>query len=175
MIRVSKVLTAMTDDFECRYGFPPGANEVRSADDDDQAAARLLGQVSRAPADLITFYDSIGQVSWEDVGNGYFVAPAGDVLLQLSEYGDVEVGVDEKARGLLIGSTGDGQSYVAGPGGAVYRTRTASLDEPDLDRVADDLQQFLERLEQVLTRFVANGEPGNLWQPTPTPHCVSRC
>lgn len=44
----------------------------------------------------------------------------------------------------------------------IYRTRTASLDEPELDRVADDLRQFLEQLERSLTGFVANGEPGCL-------------
>ncbi len=61
-----------------------------------------------------------------------------------------------------VGSNGGGLSYVAGPGGAVYRTRTASLDEPELDRLADDLRQSLELLKQVLTRFVANDEPGCL-------------
>ncbi|WP_327713302.1 SMI1/KNR4 family protein (plasmid) [Streptomyces sp. NBC_00464] len=152
----------MTDDFERRHSFPPGTNEVRPADHDDQATARMLAQESLAPADLVTFYDTIGDVTWADVGNGYFVVPAGDVLLQLTECGAVEVGADQKARGLVMGSNGGGLSYVAGPGGAVYRTRTASLDGPELDRVADDLRQFLEQLEQVLTRFVANGEPGNL-------------
>lgn len=61
-----------------------------------------------------------------------------------------------------IGSNGGGLSYVAGPTGAVYRTRTASLDEPELDRVADDLRQFLELLEQALMLFIANGKPGHL-------------
>ncbi|MFI6863653.1 hypothetical protein ACIBKZ_27810 [Streptomyces sp. NPDC050421] len=106
-------------------------------------------------------YASIGGVTWSDVDNGYFVTPAGDVLQQLKEYGAVDVGVGQNACGLAIGSNGGGLSYVAGPGG-VYRTRTASLDEPELDRVADNLRQFLEMLEQVLTRFVINGEPGHL-------------
>jgi hypothetical protein len=51
---------------------------------------------------------------------------------------------------------------VAAPDGSVYRAGTASLDEPVLDKVADDLRQFLELLEQCLTRFVAHGEPGSL-------------
>lgn len=152
----------MTDDFEQRHGHPPGPNKVRPADHDDQAAVRRLAQVSLATADLVTFYESIDDVTWADVCNGYFVAPAEDVLLQLGEYGAVDVGADQKARGLVIGSNGGGQSYVAGPGGAVYRTRTASLDEPGLDRVADGLRQFLELLEQALTRFVDTGEPGCL-------------
>lgn len=64
---------------------------------------------------------------------------------------------------MAIGSNGSGLSYVAGPDGSVRRTRTASLDEPELDKVAGDLRQFLELLEQSLTRFVADGEPGSLW------------
>ncbi|MFJ6650850.1 hypothetical protein ACIQPS_35095 [Streptomyces sp. NPDC091290] len=86
----------MTDEFERRHGFPPGANEVRLADHADQAAARTLAQVSLVPADLITFYNSIGEVTWADVGNGYFVDPAADVLLRFKQYGTVDVGADQK-------------------------------------------------------------------------------
>jgi hypothetical protein len=63
---------------------------------------------------------------------------------------------------VAIGSNGGGLSYVTGPDGSVHRTRTASLDEPELDKVADDLRQFLELLEQSLTRFVVDGEAGSL-------------
>nr|WP_223205771.1 SMI1/KNR4 family protein [Streptomyces xanthii] len=160
--RVSGTLTALTDEFEHRHGFPPGTNQVRPADHDDQAAARTLAQVPSAPADLVTFYESIGDVTWADVGNGYFLDGAGDVLLQLQEYGVVDVGTGQKARGLVIGSNGGGLIYVAGSDGAVYRTRTASLDEAEFDKVADDLRQFLELLEHSLTRFNGDGDPGYL-------------
>ncbi|MEV7015554.1 SMI1/KNR4 family protein [Streptomyces sp. NPDC093991] len=152
----------MTDEFERRHGFPPGANEVRLADHADQAAARTLAQAGIVPADLVTFYDTIGDLTWEDVGHGYFVDPAGDVLLRFKQDGAVDVSADRRAGGLVIGSNGGGLSYVASSGGVIYRTRTASLDESELDRVADDLRQFLELLERSLTRFVANGEPGCL-------------
>ncbi len=160
--RVSGTLTAMRGEFEYRHGFPPGTNQVRPADHDDQAAARTLFQVTPTPADLVTFYESIGDVTWADVGNGYFLDPAGDVLLRLQEYGVVDVGTDRKAHGLVIGSNGAGLIYVAGPDGTVYRTRTASLDEPELDKVANDLRQFLELLEDSLTRFKTDGDPGYL-------------
>jgi hypothetical protein len=149
----------MTGQFEDRHGFPPGTNEVRPADHDDQAAARRLAQVTPTPADLVTFYDSIGDVTWADVGNGYFLEPASNVLQRLQEDGIVDAGTDRKVHGLVIGSNGGGLAYVAGPDGAVYRTRTASLDEPELDKVADDLRQFLELLEHTLTRFIADGKP----------------
>ncbi|MFD5013780.1 SMI1/KNR4 family protein [Streptomyces chartreusis] len=152
----------MTGEFEQRHGFPPGTNQVRPASHDGQAAARTLAQVTPTPTDLVTFYDSIGDVTWADVGNGYFLDPAGDVLLRLQEYGVVDVGTDQKAHGLVIGSNGGGLIYVAGPDGAVYRTRTASLDEPEVDKVADDLRQFLELLERSLTRFNPDGDPGYL-------------
>ncbi|MBG7702575.1 SMI1/KNR4 family protein [Streptomyces sp. MC1] len=152
----------MTGEFERRHGFPPGSNEVRPADRDDQAAARALAQAALIPADLVAFYDSVGDVTWADVGNGYFLDPASDVLLRLQEYGAVDVGANQKGPGLVIGSNGGGLSYVVSPDGSVHRTRTASLDEPELDKVADDLRQFLELLEQSLTRFVADGEPGSL-------------
>jgi hypothetical protein len=128
----------------------------------DQVAARTLTQVSIVPSDLVTFYDSIGDVTWADAGNGYFVDPAADALLRFKQYGAVDVGADQKDGGLVIGSNGDGLSYVASPGGVIYRTRTASLDQPELDRVADDLRRFLELLERSLTRFVAKGESGCL-------------
>jgi hypothetical protein len=150
----------MTGEFERRHGFPPGTNEVRPASRADRAAARELAQVSLIPADLVTFYDSIGDVTWADVGNGYFLDAASDVRLE--EYGVVDVGANQKVHGLVIGSNGGGLSYVAGPDGSVHRTRTASLDEPEFDKVADDLRQFLELLERSLTRFVADGEPGSL-------------
>ena len=152
----------MTGEFEYRYGFPPATNQVRPADHNDQAAARTLAQVSPAPPDLVTLYENIGDVTWTDVGNGYFLDPAGDVLLRLQEYGVVDFGTDHKADGLIIGSNGGGLIYVADPDGTVYRTRTASLDEPELDKVADDLRQFLELLERSLTRFKTDGDPGHL-------------
>ncbi|MFE2267490.1 SMI1/KNR4 family protein [Streptomyces griseosporeus] len=152
----------MTGEFEDRHGFPTGTNEVRLADHDDQAAARRLAQVTPTPADLVTFYDSIGDVTWADVGNGYFLEPASNVLQRLQEDGIVDAGTDRKVHNLVIGSNGGGMAYVAGPDGAVYRTRTASLHEPELDKVADDLRQFLELLEHSLTRFIADGETGNL-------------
>ncbi|MFJ9352458.1 SMI1/KNR4 family protein [Streptomyces sp. NPDC101237] len=149
----------MTGEFERRHGFPPGTNEVRPASRDDQTAARALAQADLIPADLVTIYDSIGDATWADVGNGYFLDSASDVLMRLQEHGPVDAGVDQM---VAIGSNGGGLSYVVGPDGSVHRTRTASLDEPELDKVADDLRQFLELLEKSLTGFMADGDPGSL-------------
>ncbi|UAX58442.1 SMI1/KNR4 family protein (plasmid) [Streptomyces sp. A144] len=152
----------MTGEFERRHGFPPGTNEVRLASRDDQAAARTLCQALLIPAGLVPFYDCIGDVTWADIGSGYFLDPARVVLLRLQDYGAVDLGADQKVQGLVIGSNGGGLSYAVGPDGSVHRTRTASLDEPELDKVADDLRQLLELLERSLTRIVVDGEPGSL-------------
>ncbi|MFI0965842.1 SMI1/KNR4 family protein [Streptomyces sp. NPDC021080] len=111
---------------------------------------------------MATFYAGVGDITWADVGNGCFVAPATEVLLRLQEYGPVAVDVDRKAHGLIIGSNGGGLSCVACPDGSVHRARTASLDEAEFDKEADDVREFLELLERSLTRFVADGEPGRV-------------
>lgn len=43
--------------------------------------------------------------------------------------------------------------FVAGWGGAIHRSRTASLDEAEFDRVADDLPEFLDLLRRFVARF----------------------
>ncbi|MFE3271171.1 SMI1/KNR4 family protein [Streptomyces sp. NPDC059215] len=156
--RVSGALAALVGEFERRHGFPPGTNEVRAACRDDQTAARTLAHADLISADPATLHDSIGDVTWADVGNGYFLDPASDVLLR-QEHGAVDAGADLV---VAIGSNGGGLSYFAGSDGSVHRARTALLDGPKLDKVADDLRQFLELLERSLTQFVVDGEPGSL-------------
>ncbi|MCG3043295.1 SMI1/KNR4 family protein [Streptomyces sp. S1A] len=141
---------------------PSNSTPRRPAGKSASRCSRHSRAASRIRSDLVTFYDSVGDVTWEEVGNGCFVAPAADVLLRFQQYGAVDAGADQRDGGLIVGSDGGGLSYVASPGGAVYRTRTASLDEPELDQVAGDLRQFFELLKQSLARFVANGEPGCL-------------
>ncbi|WUD70406.1 hypothetical protein OG937_45230 [Streptomyces sp. NBC_00510] len=94
---------------------------------------------------------------WEDVGNAYFIRSAGTARQMLAGYGAIPVGDGRAPCGLVIGSDGGGLSYITDPDGPVYRTRTATLDEPELDVVAQDLQHFLELLELSLTRFIAMG------------------
>ncbi|MFJ4851440.1 SMI1/KNR4 family protein [Streptomyces sp. NPDC088733] len=159
---VSDALNHMTEGFERRHGYPPGTNLVRSADQDDQDAARALAHDAQAPDDLITLYDSIGEIAWSDVGNGYFLHSAGDTREMLAAYGAIPIGNNAEPYGLVIGTDGGGRNYITDRQGVIWRTRTATLDEPELDQVANDLQHFLEQLQESLTRFIATGEPGRL-------------
>ncbi|MFD5862810.1 hypothetical protein [Streptomyces chartreusis] len=87
---------------------------------------------------------------------------ARDVLLRLQEYGTVAVDVDQAAGGLVIGSNGGGcptsRALMERSTGRGRRRWT----NPELDKVADGLRQFLELLERSLTRWVADREPGHL-------------
>lgn len=63
---------------------------------------------------------------------------------------------------MVIGSDGGGILFVADRGGAIHRSRTASLDEAEFDRVAGGLPEFLDLLRRSVARFVETGEPGCL-------------
>ncbi|MFJ8827628.1 SMI1/KNR4 family protein [Streptomyces sp. NPDC102467] len=152
----------MVSTFEETHGFAPGGNEVRVADADDRCAARDYARESLGFDDLLTFYESIGEVVLSDVGNGYFIHSARDVLHRLAEEGYVFIPEADDPHGMVIGSDGGGILFVADWGGAIHRSRTASLDEAEFDRVANDLPEFLDLLRRSVARFVETGEPGYL-------------
>ncbi|MFD6423911.1 hypothetical protein [Streptomyces sp. NPDC060198] len=156
---IGDVVGAMLLTFEETHGFAPGDNRVRVADEDDRRAARDVAREPLASGDLLTFYESVGEVALPDVGNGYFVHPARELLRRLSEEGAVFVPEADDPHGVVIGSDGGGGLFVADRGGAVHRTRTASPGGSEFDRVADDLQEFLELLRAAVVRFAETGEP----------------
>ncbi|MGW6734171.1 hypothetical protein [Streptomyces sp. NPDC055013] len=75
--------------------------------------------MSVVPAELVTFCDSIGDVSRPDVCNGYFVEAAGDALLRLQETALPTPARTTRPLAWSSGRTAGGLSYVAGPGGVV--------------------------------------------------------
>ncbi|MEV6107046.1 hypothetical protein AB0M28_20370 [Streptomyces sp. NPDC051940] len=64
--------------------------------------------------------------------------------------------------GLVLASDGGGLLFVSDSRGAVFRTRSASLDEAEFDKVAVDLRQFLDLLGRSVKRFIGTGGPGYL-------------
>lgn len=159
---ITDAVSAMVGTFEEAHGFPPGGNEVRVADEDDRRAAREYARESLGFDDLLTFYESIGEVVLSDVGQGYFIHSARDVLHRLAEEGYVFIPEADDPHGMVIGSDGGGILFVAGWGGVIHRSRTASLDEAEFDRVAEDLPEFLGLIRGSVARFVETGEPGYL-------------
>jgi hypothetical protein len=148
--------------FEETFGYEPGTNEVRAAGDEDLRAARDYGRELLGFKDLLTFYESIGEMALPDVGNGYFVHSARDVLHRLAEEGPVLVPQADDPHGMVIASNGGGILYVADWGGAIHRSRTASLDDAEFDKVADNLPEFLGHLRRCVVRFAETGATGDL-------------
>lgn len=71
-VSVTAVLAGFLATFRQRFGFEPGANAVGPPASGEAVAS--LAALRPAPArDLLTFYESIGEVSLPDVGNGYFI------------------------------------------------------------------------------------------------------
>lgn len=159
---ITDAVGAMLSTFEETHGFVPGTNEVRVADADDRQAARAYARELLGFEDLLTFYESIGEVVLADVGNGYFIHSVRDVLQRLVEEGAIFIPEADDPHGMVIASDGGGIQFVADWGGAIHRSRTASLDEAEFDRVADNLPQFLDVIRQCVTRFIETGEVG-LW------------
>ncbi|WP_329042218.1 hypothetical protein OHT61_28850 [Streptomyces sp. NBC_00178] len=158
---VTGALSCMVSTFEERYGYEPGANEVRIAGRKDSVTPAIDREL-RGFEDLLTFYEAIDEVVLPDVGNGYFIHSADDVLRRLAEEGPVFVPEADDPHGIVIASDGGGISYVADRGGAIHRSRTASLDDADFDKVADNLPQFLDHVRRSIIRFVETAEPGDL-------------
>ncbi|UXX96794.1 SMI1/KNR4 family protein [Streptomyces sp. AD2-2] len=117
---ITDAVGAMVSTFEATHGYPPGRNEVRVADDDDRRAAREYARETLGFEELRTFYASIGEVVLSDVGNGYFIHSARDVLHRLAEEGDVAIPDADDPLGMVIGS--DGGASCTSPTGAARST-----------------------------------------------------
>ncbi|MFF1687709.1 MULTISPECIES: hypothetical protein [unclassified Streptomyces] len=157
---ITGAVNSMMSTFEETYGYEPGANEVRVAGEEDLRAARDYGREALGFEDLLTFYESVGEVVLPDVGNGYFIHSARDVLHRLAEEGPVFVPEADDPLGMVIASNGGGLLYVADWGGAIHRSRSASLDDAEFDRVADDLPQFLDHIRRCVVRATHSFAPG---------------
>ncbi|MFI5667189.1 hypothetical protein [Streptomyces sp. NPDC051704] len=157
--RLDAVLAA----FDTYYPFPPGQNEVVPAGPGRDGSPAHAG----LPGDLPTFYGVIDEVVLSDIGNAFFIHPAGGVLGDRVELG-AEGGVvgegfgdgfgEGFGEGFVFASDGGGILYASGTDGGVYRSRTASADS-EFDLVADDLRGFLERLGDAVAQFAATRTP----------------
>lgn len=159
---ITHAVRSMISTFEETYGYEPRTNEVRVAAGEDLAAARDYSREFLGFEDLLTFYESIGEVALPDVGNGYFVHPARDVLDRLAEEGPVFIPEADDPHGMVIASNGGGILYVADWGGAIHRSRTATVDDSEFDRVADNLPDFLDHMRRSVVHFVETGATGDL-------------
>ncbi|MFI2670937.1 hypothetical protein ACH5AU_15540 [Streptomyces albidoflavus] len=149
---LTHALTSLLPRFAQTYGYPPDTNEVRAANEQDLRALR-----GRAPGlplceALLTFYESIGEVTLPDVGNGYFIHSAHHVLHDLAENGPVTLPDPRNPHGTVFASNGGGLLYAIDPHGAVHRSDSASW-HTDFTRTTDDLPHFLTQLHRQVISF----------------------
>ncbi|MFF8374815.1 hypothetical protein ACF07V_01610 [Streptomyces sp. NPDC015661] len=159
---ITDAVGSLLSTFEETYGYEPGRNEVRLAGREDCRAARDFSEEVLGFEDLLTFYEEIAEVVLPDVGNGCFVHSAREVLDRLAQEGPVFLPEADDPQGMVIASNGGGLLYVADWGGAVHRSRTASLQDAEFDKVADSLPEFLDHIRHHVVRFVETGATGDL-------------
>jgi hypothetical protein len=153
----------LLETFQSRFGFEPGRNRL-GPPAAGQALASLQAIVPRPAADLIDFYRWIGQVSLPDVGNGYFIHPAGRVARQAAGAEPRRIGPPHELDVLVFGSDGGGALYAlpAAKPGPVYRLRECSIKDGialagNIQIIAVDYRAFLQRLQIAVETFAATG------------------
>ncbi|MCP2269152.1 hypothetical protein LV75_001640 [Actinokineospora diospyrosa] len=141
--------------FEAHYGYAPDENEVvrRSVALDEATSAGLVGL--GAPGELVGFYAVVGEVSLPDVGSGWFIDSAEDVVA-FARDGVRPAGVSGALDGgiVVFGTDGGGGLLaIAGVDGRVYRLREGAfvktmyeVETAGLEVLAADFPGFLRYL-----------------------------
>ncbi|MEU6436079.1 hypothetical protein ABZ874_17335 [Streptomyces albidoflavus] len=153
---LTSALTSLLPAFARTYGYEPGTNEVRAASEEDLRALRGHADSPALGEALLTFYESISEVTLPDVGNGHFIHPTHDVLHDLAESGAVSLPEARIPHGTVFASDGGGLLYAIDSHGAVHRSYSASW-HGDFGKIADDMPHFLEQLRSHVASF-ANPE-----------------
>jgi hypothetical protein len=137
---VSAHLRSVLAAFDTYYPYPPGRDEIVLAD-----AAEVPPGV---PPDLATFYGVVHEVSMPDIGNGFFIHPAGNVF-------------DDGNAGTVFASNGGGILYAIDGHNQVHRSNAASVDS-GFEIVATCLREFLDQVRDAVTLFATTRTPGDL-------------
>lgn len=98
--QTSAALGLLTSSFLSTHGFPPDENAIILATDESHAATDALVDLTPIPSDLTTLYWVVGEISWPDVENGYFIHSASTVATHFREYGAVQV--DDESPGIVF-------------------------------------------------------------------------
>ncbi|MFJ4850793.1 MULTISPECIES: hypothetical protein [unclassified Streptomyces] len=143
--------------FEVWYGYEPDANELMLTSLAESDARRALSAMG-APGDLLKFYERVLRISWPDVGNGFFVNSAEEVVAGRGDWQPAEVIGAVTDSVIVFASDGGGGLYaLTSTDGKVYRLFGGSLvgatydvDESGVGLIAVDFWEFLEYLRKQL-------------------------
>lgn len=161
---VQEAIEGVLVDFEDRYGYPPGDNQI--TDPDPPGVSRLMAACPGVPQDLLTLYANVGAVSLGDIGNGLWVRDAHEVARSYAA-GDVRrVTGRHEADVIVFASDGGGTLYaMALPSGSpIYRLPPDGImlgvyesDSVRFEAVADNLAGFLDQARLAVLRFAPDG------------------
>lgn len=148
---MSEIASKIMEGFEATHGYPPGDNVVVGAD--AHAAHEGLSAVG-VTGDLLQLYSVVGAVSLPDVGNGFFVHSADDVVDGIRDGQPTTVTGVISDSITVFGSDGGGGLFAhSGSTGVVYRLDGGALvgskyeaGEGDVHIVAASLDAFLTYL-----------------------------
>lgn len=148
------------ESFESRFGYVPDEQLVGGPTEQQLLEAALTGHPGRIPDQLVDFYKVCSEVSWPDVGNGYFVSPVAGVARGIEGAAPSRVRGSVDASVVCFGSDGGGGLFAldAGGEGPVYLLPAGQVRDQlyedtmtPLQRYADDLGGFLDTLLAAVT------------------------
>ncbi|MFD0307556.1 hypothetical protein [Streptomyces sp. NPDC127119] len=153
--RMDALCSTFMERFASEFGYPPDENRV--------TRAASPATVEDLPDDLVTFYRRVEQVSFPDVGAGFFVHPEGRTVAGMRGGLPTRIAGSREDSVVVFGSDGGGALFAlsATDGSTVYRlppsrvegdVYTAGAVPPEV--VASDLAGFLSLLERELAAMI---------------------
>lgn len=152
----------LTDEFETRFGYPPGEQVVGDPTDVAIMDNTFPSHPAPVPETLLDFYREVSRVSLPDVWVGYFIAPLERVLDGLDGGDPVHMGGRWNTPIITFGSDGGGTMFALGmpqgtpvyvlPEGAVHDQVYEDSALPRI--VAEDLPAFLGKLRDTMVAFL---------------------
>ncbi|MGW1769252.1 hypothetical protein ACWCQL_35045 [Streptomyces sp. NPDC002073] len=151
--RLNAVLAA----FETYYPYPPDVNEVvLTSPERGRDGVDALREDPAVHPDLVTFYETVEEVTMADIGNAYFIHTAAHAHGELT----AEPMPGGAGRGTVFASDGGGTLFAVGQDGTVHRSVAPASTDVDFLPVATDLRDFLTQLQGCVTRFALTRSPG---------------
>lgn len=162
---MSRLASRFSAGFEAAYGYPPGEHYVsRSSNRSGRDLLATLLDNSSA-GDLIEFYSHVAQISLPDVGPGFFVDAAEEVIDGLRGAQPTRVISTPEREIAVFGSDGGGALFaVDRQTGAVVRLEGGALIGADYEVersgvqvIAPDFAGFMQFLQGELLQQIPSG------------------
>ncbi|TLW94755.1 hypothetical protein FFT09_02445 [Saccharomonospora piscinae] len=161
---MSRLAARFSESFESTNGYPPGDNFVikqTEQSDRDSLMEALGGPQS---GDLVEFYTYVAEISFEDVGPGFFVHRAEDVVAGMRDYQPTRLISASQRQIAVFGSDGGGALFAADRHtGEVVRLEGGAfvgidyeVEECSVQVIAANLAGFLQFLHQRLLQQIVS-------------------